>query len=440
MRCFSPLIASLSAGFSIILSAPASALITVGALDTPDSAWDVEVVGDLAYAVTIHSSGYEPYYYSSLRVIDVSNPALPVELGSLDIPGRASNVEVVGGLAYITVTRWISRFPRDSSGRPIDWSLRVIDVSNPAALVELGGGLITPGVGHGVEVMGQFAYVVGARMDSDGRSIGGYLRVIDVSNPALPEERSSLDTLDIANDVAVVSDLAYLAASSSGLFVIDVSNPTFPIEVGALDTPGFAYDVEVVGDLAYVADGLVGLRILDVSNPFLPVEIGALDTPGFAADVAVAGDLAYVITRNPTHEALRVIDVSNPTFPVEIGGLAMLALDVEVVGDLAYVAASVGSDSGTGSLRIVDVSNPTFPLEVGALDMPLFTFDVEVVGNLAYVVRGPIYGGTGSLRIVDVSNPTFPVEVGALDTPGLAYDVEVVSDLAYLGVCAAERD
>ncbi len=49
MRCFSPLIAFLFAGASIILSTPANALITVGALDTPDFASDVEVVGDLAY-------------------------------------------------------------------------------------------------------------------------------------------------------------------------------------------------------------------------------------------------------------------------------------------------------------------------------------------------------------------------------------------------------
>ncbi|NRA00125.1 MAG: hypothetical protein HRU01_26785, partial [Myxococcales bacterium] len=86
---------------------PASAIINVGALDTPGWASDVEVVGGLAY-VADGSSG--------LRVIDVSNPAAPVELGALDTPGGALNVEVVGGLAYVA---------------DYDSGLRVIDVSNP---------------------------------------------------------------------------------------------------------------------------------------------------------------------------------------------------------------------------------------------------------------------------------------------------------------------
>ncbi len=86
--------------------------------------------------------------------------------------------------------------------------------------------------------------------DDDG------LRVIDVSNPAAPVEIGALDTPDCAYDVEVVGDLAYVADSRiSGLRVIDVSNPAAPVEIGALDTPeSSARDVEVVGGLAYVAD------------------------------------------------------------------------------------------------------------------------------------------------------------------------------------------
>ena len=47
------------------------ALITIGALDTPDLVYDVEVVGGLAYV----ADGY-----AGLRVIDVSHPAAPVEV------------------------------------------------------------------------------------------------------------------------------------------------------------------------------------------------------------------------------------------------------------------------------------------------------------------------------------------------------------------------
>jgi hypothetical protein len=50
-------------------------------------------------------------------------------------------------------------------------------------------------------------------------------------------------------------------------------------QVGALDTSDIARDVEVVGDIAYVTDHISELRVIDVSNPASPVEIGALDTP-----------------------------------------------------------------------------------------------------------------------------------------------------------------
>ena len=61
----------------------ATALFSVGGLDTPGDAFDVEIVGTLAY-VAGGSSG--------LWIIDVSNPATPVEIGVLDTPGDAYDV------------------------------------------------------------------------------------------------------------------------------------------------------------------------------------------------------------------------------------------------------------------------------------------------------------------------------------------------------------
>ena len=113
------LILSAALGLSTCFPSVAAALINVGTLDTPGSARDVEVVCGLAY-VADGSSG--------LRIIDISNPAAPVELGALDTPGFAYDVEVVGPLAYVA---------DGSSG------LRMIDVSNPATPVELGA-LNTP--------------------------------------------------------------------------------------------------------------------------------------------------------------------------------------------------------------------------------------------------------------------------------------------------------
>jgi len=69
MHRLSVALGCVSAAFSIILGMTASALITVGALDTPGSAQDVVVVGDLAYVVDT---------YSGVRIIVLPRPS-PVQ-------------------------------------------------------------------------------------------------------------------------------------------------------------------------------------------------------------------------------------------------------------------------------------------------------------------------------------------------------------------------
>jgi hypothetical protein len=91
--------------------------VELGAIETPSGAWEVEVIDGLAY-VADRGSG--------LRIIDVSNPVLPVELGALDPSHYISvfDVEVVGDLAYL------------ANGA---FEVRVVDVSDPTLPLDLGG-------------------------------------------------------------------------------------------------------------------------------------------------------------------------------------------------------------------------------------------------------------------------------------------------------------
>ena len=155
-------------------------------------------------------------------MIDVADPALPVELGFLDTPDFAYGVTVVGTLAYVA---------DGSSG------LRVIRTA--AALPVEIGFLDTPSLAVGVAVVGTLAYV------ADGPS---GLRVIDVADPALPVEIGFLVTPGSAYSVTVVGTLAYVADLASGLRVIDVADPALPVELGFLDTPGEAAGVAVGRD------------------------------------------------------------------------------------------------------------------------------------------------------------------------------------------------
>jgi hypothetical protein len=133
--------------------------------------------------------------YAGLRVIDVSNPSSPREVGFYDTPGYASGVAVSGTYAYVA----------DRGA-----GLRVIDVSNPSSPREVGF-YDTPGGAWGVAVSGTYAYV--AAYDAG-------LRVIDVSNPSSPREVGFYDTPGYAWGVAVSGSYAYVADGAGGLVIL----------------------------------------------------------------------------------------------------------------------------------------------------------------------------------------------------------------------------
>ena len=83
-----------------------------------------------------------------LRVVDVSDPAHPREVGSCDTPGEAWGVAVSGSYAYVAAG---------------DAGLRIVDVSDPAHPREVGS-YDTPGSAWDVAVSGSYAYVA----DRDG--------------------------------------------------------------------------------------------------------------------------------------------------------------------------------------------------------------------------------------------------------------------------------
>jgi hypothetical protein len=363
-----------------------------GSYDTPGNAWDVQIVGNLAYIAD----------ENSLQIIDISNPASPFFKGSYNIPfsgfpSGTIDVEIVGNLAYI----------------PSGGSLQIIDISNPASPTFKGS--YNASYVSGVQVVGNLAYFV-----SKLSYYSSGLQIIDISNPASPTLKGSYTTswYSTPYDVQIVGNLAYISDGQSGLQIIDISNPAQPTFKGSYKTPGNALNVEVVGNFAYVADQ-TSLQIIDISNPASPTFKGSYDTPGAGAaqDIKIVGNLAYIADGV---SGLQIVDISNPAKPTFKGSYyTPNALGVKIVGNLAYIAAS---DSG---LQIIDISNP--PPFKGSYDTPGGALEVQIVGNLAY-----ISDGQSGLQIIDISNPAKPILKGSYDTPGYASDVQIVGNLAYI--------
>lgn len=303
-------------------------------------------IGGDTYAVAV-AGGYA-YLGVGLRllVVDVSDPGRPRAIGkALEFSGVIQDIHIIGDRIYLAAG---------------EAGLRLIDASDPAALVEIGS-YDTSGNSRAVHVDGAYAYVAD---NWEG------LRVIDISDPARPVLAGAADTDGPALDVFIVANYAYVAADEDGLRIVDVSRTDAPAIVGHYQTSGEITGVYVVDGYAYLAASGRGLRVLDVSNTALPREVGAFASL-FTRRVFVTSGRAYLVAER---SGLWVLDVSSPTAPVVISKHATVgaATDVDVVDEYAYVA------DGVGGLAITSVGDEAAGMTprnrgaVGPRQAPLF--------------------------------------------------------------------
>lgn len=239
---------------------------------------------DLVYGVTVFGDyAYIANYTGGLRIIDISDPTNPVEVGFYDTPGYSNYVDVSGIYAYVA--------DRDS--------LRIINISNPSTPFEVG---FISRPAHDVVTRGNYAYV--------GAEFAGGFWIIDVSNPEMPTEVGyfDMDNWSFDVDIAVYGD--YVFASSKfaypdeylthyvyGYLIINVSDPTNPYLVEFIEKRSSIEDLTISGIYAYMAYSNGDLLILDISDPVQPVHVGFFEDNifGRAYGIAVSGNLTYTV-------------------------------------------------------------------------------------------------------------------------------------------------
>lgn len=395
----SPGVASYVGVFYVInITDPARPLL-IGSIEDSGYFYGVAISGNYAYV----GRGFD-----GVSIIDISNRSQPTIVGSYNTLGAALSVSVVGNYAYV------------ADGQA--GGLRILDISNPTIPLSVGW-VDTPGNAYGVTVVGAMAYVADLQD----------FQVVDVSNPAAPSLRGGLAIAAV--DVKLQSNIAYVAAVSTGLKAVNVSNPDSLSQTGTIAAFGanspITNGVFAVGNLAYLANGEGGLGIANISNPAAMAQVSSLRTWFSTSKLAIKTGLAilsgYYLSNGGLNSVggLRIINITNPAAPSAVGALddpSLTFYGVAVSGNYVYAAC------GLDGIKVIDITNPAAPAIVGSYDTPGGGQSVTVVGNLAYVADGQ----AGGLRILDVSNPTAPTSVGWIDTPGNAQDVAVVGQLAYV--------
>jgi len=243
----------------------------------------VYVEGNYAYLIDDLNQG--------LRVVDISDPTNPSFLAFAFLPPVVSDVFIEGDFAYVS----------SSDGL---YGLCIVNISNPSDPIWTGTKNLDQGVGLGVHIEGNYAYVAAG---------GSGLAVIDITDPINPGSIYYEDTSGRANDVYIEGDYAYIADDTSGLAVIDISNPTNPGAPEYRSTSGLANGVWVSGDYAYVAVDSSGLAVIDISNPTNP-GVPAYRSTSEAEGVCVEGDYAYIADWD---DGLAIMKIMDPWYILE---------------------------------------------------------------------------------------------------------------------------
>jgi hypothetical protein len=348
-------------------------------------------------------------------IVDVSNPADPVEVGAYETPGAPQDVAVTvnSGQVYAFIAEQGPCGPAFSRGIECQGGVRLLDISDATAPDEVTFYQTETSVRQ-VMVRDGYAYLAQRFCDMD-RGCDGGLLVLDISNPTNPSEVGFYDTP--VGSVVIAGEYAYV----DGLHILDISKPAAPTEV--------ASETGVRGQVAAVVDGYVyivdrtGLQVVNVTEPGAPTLVAFYDPagPAQARDVAITADYAYVADR---YDGLAVIDVSNPQAPTEGGRYSFDLLERiwAVTDNYLYLG-----ETGTG-LRVIDVADPAAPTEVGRY-IPAEEQQVwGIMGTQAYIATAE------GLQVVDLSDLTGPEEVAIAPWPniGNALATALVDGYAYV--------
>lgn len=257
--------------------------------------------------------------------------------------------------------------------------LRIIDVSDPAAPFDLGFYPSRTDQFNDVKIIEDASGVPHAVLSANNLGV----TILDVSDPSAPREVRRFDP--IADGTSAVHTLFtqpvgdatwayFVSGGTSVLGVYDVTTPSAPAAITQFDLALDAaqirapiHDLYVEGDRVYLNATSAGLVVVDMSNPSLPRVIGQRDTEDYSHSnwVTTAGGRTISVHGGEGYgEYVKIIDVdeSSPTF-MEIIGEFRLRENVSVhnimaVGERAYIAYY------QNGLRVLDLSDPTRPRQI----------------------------------------------------------------------------
>lgn len=424
----------------------------------------------LAWALDDATGAMRSAAGSRLWAVDVANPAAPVVVAELAIPGVLQETRLVGDVLY-TVSRtspgWsmgpvpAGTAAADAEPDPDATVVSSYDVSSGAPVPV--DRLDLPAAGWDVHAHVTSARITLARAGWDGSGPSTLLTAVDVADPAgalapgaevriagLVRDRWGLDLDGASGTFRAVVQNGFNAGAT--LVVLDWAEPSSaaPRSTLAIDVPESVTAARFDGSRVYVVTALAidPLWVIDLSDPGAPVLAGELEMPGQLDYVEPRGDRLLALGHTPEGGGafqlqVSLLDVSDPAAPAllarrwfgpEVGWIPASPDDVrkafQVLDDRGLVLVPFqGFDREIwrweGGTQLLAFGRDALELggfvpHAGAVKR---AFPLDAPGLLAA-------WSDESLQTIDASDPANPVELAAIDLARPVWDLAVAGDAA----------
>lgn len=281
------------------------------------------------------------------------------------------DVKILGNIAYL------------AAGPEGLLALNVSDPVNPVLLDKINH--TSPVDYDAVVVQGHYCFVA-----DDGGSLEEGLLAFNVTDPTNLQFLDYYPVTNI-NDLAVVGDVAYLAAGNDGLYLINVTDPNNMSTRISNVTDGNSYwDLCVQGHFVYATAMYssppfdFGFYIYDATNLSSLVLTNRTTKPFWLSDVAVDGDIGVLA------EGDRGISLQNVTNPFDVSTFSLYNLPgsnastgVEIFGPYVIIT------EGFGGIHLLNATNPRTPQLIASYNAtPMIAAMATMQGDYLYVANG----------------------------------------------------
>lgn len=326
----------------------------------------IAIANDLAYL----AAGTQ-----GVVILDVSAPAAVSRVGGTILGEADDVVDLALSGNYVEVAANTSSLP-SPVGR-----LRIVDVSNPTAPVEVyASAQLEQGKMNSIKHIGSLAAIGGAA-----------LHLFDTTNPQAPVKRSALPLRLGVKEVESVNGRP-LVLNRTGLTVIDIADPANPSPVAVYPMAIALGAIASHGGYLYAPDQFTGLVIFDFTNPAAPKRATTVDIP-FARPV-IDGDRLFMVTQ----DGFTIYSLADPLRPVRLGAYTTSAvMGFDVKQNLVFLG---GADRY--AIRVVDVTDPAAPKVVSSYSPNADT----AAGGLELVGNHVLLTAVGAAILYDATDPT----------------------------------